>query len=865
MRENQNNHQAVAGKRQILVVDDEAINRVLLGGLLEQQGFEVLYAEDGAEALELAQKHRMTLSLILLDLLMPKVDGREVLRTIREDRELRRIPVIVLTSDQGAEVESLRLGAIDFIPKPYPDSEVVLARVIRTVELSEDRNTIRETERDALTGLYNREFFYRYAAQYDLYHKDTPMDAVVIDVSHFHMINERHGRAYGDRVLRIIGEKIQELLQGEGGICCRLVADTFMVYCPHRDDYEKILEEVTGALSAEEGAAGRLRLRIGLYSCVDKSIDMERRFDRAKMAAATIRKSFAKSIAEYDDTLHKTQLYTEQLLEDFQEALKQHQFRVYYQPKFDIRPDIPVLAGAEALVRWEHPKLGMISPGVFIPLFEGNGLIRQLDAYVWREAAIQIREWRARFGFTVPVSVNVSRVDIYDPNLISDLQQLLEEYGLTSSEINLEITESAYTRDSKQIIDTVKRLRALGFRIEMDDFGTGYSSLNMISSLPIDALKLDMQFIRMAFEKGRDTHMLEVIIDIADYLSVPVIAEGVETEEQLYALKAMGCDIVQGYYFSRPVPSTEYERFFREEQQPLSGHEEAFAGSGKAQDIHPGKIVHALSSGFERIFYVDIHSSHYVEFGSQGSYEDLQMQRSGENFFAEMQRFLSERVVPADRERILLLMNRDTFLEQIRGGQGFSLTYRLVVDGKTVYQKMKAENAHTHAHQHIVIGISNVDELMSEAMSRDELKQKNREFNSIAQALAADYFSIYYVDMETDQFVEYSASHTFRKLGIEQGGEDFFGLARKNAEGIISFEDLERFRAEFTKENILAKLQTSQVYSLSYRLMLDGKPTYVCLRANRMDDQGDPHIVIGLSNIDPEVRREAERITGRER
>ena len=212
-------------------------------------------------------------------------------------------------------------------------------------------------------------------------------------------------------------------------------------------------------------------------------------------------------------------------------------------------------------MRWIHPELGFISPGDFIPIFEENGLIQQLDQYVWRETASRLCDWQQRLGISVPVSVNVSRVDMYDPDLVDTFQNLLTEHGITADDMLLEITESAYTEDAKQIINKVNRLRELGFKIEMDDFGTGYSSLNMISTLPIDALKLDMSFIRNAFQNGGDTRLIEMIIDIADYLQVPVIAEGVETEQQLNALKKMGCDLVQGYYFSKPVPPEEFERF----------------------------------------------------------------------------------------------------------------------------------------------------------------------------------------------------------------------------------------------------------------------------------------------------------------
>jgi len=542
------------GKRQILIVDDEIINRELLGAILAEQ-YDVILAETGARALDNMYANKDTLSLILLDLILPDMHGLDILRQIKGDPQLTHIPVIVVTSDRDAEVESLTIGAIDFIPKPYPMPKVVQARVLRTIELSEDRDIIRSTERDNLTGLYNREYFYRYAEQFDTYHKELEMDAIVVDINHFRMINERYGKAYGDDVLKRIGEKIRDTVSGSGGIVCRRESDTFLVYCPHGIDYAVILENASAGLDA------RVRLRMGVYSGVDKSIDIERRFDRAKMAADTVRNSFTKVIAIYDNALHESEIFAEQLLDDFSRAIAEKQFLVYFQPKFDIRPAEPLLSGAEALVRWKHPDLGMISPGVFIPLFESNGLIQQLDSYVWRETAAHMKDWKERLGVCVPVSVNVSRVDMFDPDLVENMLKLIGEFGLSPSEFLLEITESAYTQDSSQIINTVNRLRAAGFHIEMDDFGSGYSSLNMISTLPIDALKLDMQFLRNAFRDRKNTKMLEVAIDIADSLDVPTIAEGVETAEQMFTLKSMGCDIVQGYYFSRPLPPAEYEPF----------------------------------------------------------------------------------------------------------------------------------------------------------------------------------------------------------------------------------------------------------------------------------------------------------------
>ena len=557
---------SINGKRQILIADDEMINREILGEMLRDD-YEVLLAEDGITTLEMIKQYRETLSLVLLDILMPGMSGLDVLKAMKEDTLLSHIPVIMMTAERDSEVESLRLGAADFIPKPYPAVDVVHARVLRTIELSEDREIIQSTEKDLLTGLYNKEFFYRYAEQYDHYHKDKEMDAAIIDVNHFRMVNERYGKSYGDEVLRLIGEQLLETVNEIGGLACRQEADTFLLYCPHVGNPGDILDAASMRLAEQSMSDNRIRLRMGIYECVDKSIDIERRFDRAKMAADSAKGSFTKTIGIYDDDLHEKQLYAEQLIEAFPAAIREKQFKVYYQPKFDVRPDTPVLTSAEALVRWIHPELGMISPGAFIPLFEENGLIQQLDYYVWEEAARQIREWKDRLKYSVPVSVNVSRIDMYDPNIVETLENLIEKHGLSGRDMLLEVTESAYTQDSAQIIETAQRLREKGFQIEMDDFGTGYSSLNMISTLPIDALKLDMQFIRNAFREDGNTHMLEVIIGISDFLSVPVIAEGVETEEQLHALKNLGCDIVQGYFFSKPVPASEFEPFILQKKE----------------------------------------------------------------------------------------------------------------------------------------------------------------------------------------------------------------------------------------------------------------------------------------------------------
>ena len=255
---------AAMRKRQILVVEDEFVNREILKAYLEPE-YEVLCAETGEEAREKIRAGFDTISLILLDLNLPDLHGMDILRWIREDVHFSKIPVIVMTSDKGSEVESLTIGAVDFITKPYPMPEVIRARVRRIIELNETRDLIRETSRDHLTGLFNREYFFHYAEQYDHFHGEEPTDAVVMDVNHFRMINERYGKAFADEVLRRIGIAVKAFVKQNGGVACRREADRFLVYCPHRTDYTALADEVAAA--AGGGMKGKIRIRLGIGQC----------------------------------------------------------------------------------------------------------------------------------------------------------------------------------------------------------------------------------------------------------------------------------------------------------------------------------------------------------------------------------------------------------------------------------------------------------------------------------------------------------------------------------------------------------------------------------------------------------------------
>ncbi len=545
-------------RRTILIVEDEPINTEILSEILSDT-YEILTAENGKEALDIIHESLVPISVVLLDINMPVMNGFEFLKVIKAEEDYKRIPVIVFTGEKDHEIRALELGASDFITKPYDLPEVIMARVRRSIELSEDRMIIRAAERDELTDTYTRHVFAQYAMKIDVYRPEEKTDLIVLDINEFQLYNELYGYEAGNHALRSIAGILKEVVRKNNGIVGRLQSDYFIMYMASAGDYDRLFGEIEQEL-VQKYDISNLRFHLGIYQVTDKKEAMEMRIDRAKQVCDSIRNSNKESYKLFDRAAQEDNLFKERLLQDVRTAIREKQFQVYYQPKINIDGSRYFLSSAEALVRWKHPELGIISPGVFIPLFEENGAIREVDRFVWREAARQIRTWKEKYGFTIPVSINISRIDLFDKNLVNVLRQIIQEEGIRIQDIYLEITESAYNNELQQVIASIEKFKDEGFTIEIDDFGSGFSSLSTIAVFPLDVLKLDMQFVREMFKNDKTFKIIGIVADIARYLKVQLVAEGVETREQLVALKSMGYNIIQGYYFSRPLPAEEFEQ-----------------------------------------------------------------------------------------------------------------------------------------------------------------------------------------------------------------------------------------------------------------------------------------------------------------
>ena len=578
-------------RRKILVVDDSSVNRMIVSKILSDS-FDIIEAEDGLDAMEILTRDADSISLIILDIVMPIMDGYTFLENYSKISQAGSIPVIVATQmdSEKDEVHALSAGAADYITKPYkPD--VIRHRVNNIIKLRETASLINTIERDMLTSLYTKEAFYTRANSLITHDPTNLFDIVCIDIENFRLVNDLFGEKEGDKLLCTIAESLDTIVGSVGGIVGRLGGDVFVAIMPVLDQlqWQEFVEEFQGNLKDSRMPAN-VQVKYGIYRTVDRSVSVRAMCDRALQALHSIKGKYGVTHAYYDDEMGSRRKYELALTTDMKGALSEEQFKVFYQPKYDL--NTKKIIGAEALVRWLHPERGMISPGEFIPLFESNGFITQLDFFVWESVCKSLRKWLDEGKNPFPVSVNVSRIDIYNEALPEMLLGLISKYEIPAKLFHLEITETAYVKNQQQLIRMVNRLKKSGFIIEMDDFGSGFSSLTMLTEIPVDVIKLDMSLLTNRKKSDKSTSVLRFIINLSRELGIPVIAEGVETREDINYLKALKCKYGQGFFFSKPVAAEFYEKL-------MTDKDARFGGAGGETE---GAVSGAIALNLENVF-----------------------------------------------------------------------------------------------------------------------------------------------------------------------------------------------------------------------------------------------------------------------
>lgn len=557
------------GKNSILVVEDTELYKELLNHEMYKE-YDFIEVSKVKKAMNYINKNRDTIAIIILDLKISKEDGFFFLTSLEKEDGLTKIPVMIVTMDRSNEAFSLRHGAWDFIDKPV-DLEVLKARMDAIVERKSTIDMLRKrkelyaeqlsymTVYDELTGIYNLKTFFAKAKTIMVSNPNIKYACMVFDINRFKLVNELFGHGVGNQLLCHIATCLATNLREERGeVCGRMHADTFVALFPFdKQKIEHLVMESEGCL-AKFGVFIELVASFGIYVVNDSSLSIDLVCDRAMMARSSIKGNYIKRFAYYDEALHNQLLWEQEITNEMVHALNSKQFQIYLQPKCSLRSG--EILGAEALVRWLHPEKGVISPNEFISIFEKNGFIFKMDEYVWEQTCELIKKWLSQYKHVLPVSVNVSKQNLYHPEFSDILLGIIAKYEIPPTLLELELSETVYTDDSEHLVQTMAKLQNAGLRIIMEDFGSGFSSLKMLHEAGIDCLKIDLRDVVDKTMNGKGEIVLESIITLTKKLNLPVVIEGVETKEEVDFLRTIGCDVAQGYYYSRPVLISEFEK-----------------------------------------------------------------------------------------------------------------------------------------------------------------------------------------------------------------------------------------------------------------------------------------------------------------
>lgn len=408
---------------------------------------------------------------------------------------------------------------------------------------------------DSLTKAYNRYGFYKNAQKLIKEHTDTEYCLILSDIKSFKLINEIYGENIADKILIDEVNIIRQKMKGNS-VLGRLNGDIIAMVIPKEYLSEKEFSDMIKLLSDRYSNKNfRLHIYLGVYYIKDINETIRQMVDKVSLVIMKSKGNMSNYILYYDENSYRNDIFKQQLIGEFETALNENQFCMYLQPQTDKDGN---MLGAEALIRWNHPNMGLIMPGAFIECFEDAGLIYRLDNYIWEEAAKQLKIWKDS-GYNYYISVNISAKDFYHIDVYQTFKNLVSKYGIDTDKLHIEITETALSEDKQAAHKTIERLHDEGFIIEIDDFGSGYSSFNFLKDVCADVIKIDRVFLKKSSHEERGEQILRSIISLSHDIGMDVITEGVENVDQLSMLAKMNCDWFQGYYFSKPIAVGDFE------------------------------------------------------------------------------------------------------------------------------------------------------------------------------------------------------------------------------------------------------------------------------------------------------------------
>jgi len=559
----------------VLIVNDEPILTKLMESMVERWGYEPVIARDNM-ALSILLENNPP-GLVILDNRFPAIEEASAFRELREKGSFGQAYVVVLVDRDGQdEVRSwLDAGADDYVVKPVDPSELK-ARLQSGRRIAELHGALlyaqevvkEQATHDPLTGLPNRSLCKQKldVALTEAINKMGMLAVAYLDLDNFKFINDTIGHTYGDLLLKSVAERLKNCLRS-GDILSRMGGDEFTIVIPNiscPEDAIVVARKVLSALSASFQLGGNeffISSSIGITIFPLDGQDADTLIRNADSAMYHAKEDGKNNFHLFTESLNFETTRRLQTESSLRKALERGELRVFYQPRMDIQSGM--IVGCEALLRWEHPTRGLIPPNEFIPVAEETGVIVQMTRWVLRQACRQNKQWQDKGYPKIDVAVNVSARDFRDSNMLETVTEAIRLTGLDPSYLDIEITESVLMKNVDTAVRVLLSIRDMGVRVSIDDFGTGYSSLSYLKRFPIDAVKIDRSFVKDITTNPDDSAIAGAVLGMSHAMNLRVVAEGVETREQLDHLASLGCDEMQGYLVSKPVPAEEFEAFLR--------------------------------------------------------------------------------------------------------------------------------------------------------------------------------------------------------------------------------------------------------------------------------------------------------------
>lgn len=689
---------------------------------------------------------------------------------------------------------------------------------------------------DSLTGIYNRSSFFSAAQMLLDQHPDVSFCIIYWNIRKFRVTNDLFGWEAGDKILIHWANSLHELLRNETAVYGRLEHDNFVCCVPttflERDDWMKL-----GEINySTESTSYHFFSCCGLYKITDRNLPLSGMIEKARIAMENIKNNYLTLYAWYDESMWTSLLEEQKMNSEFKTAISERQFHVYFQPI--CRSSDGLITGAEALVRWIHPTKGMISPGFFIPLFEKNGFISILDRYVWEEVC-SIQQERLDQGLaTVPISVNVSRVEFYNPTLCEDIRDIVKKHNLSPDLIKIEITESAYADNPMQVLEAVKKLHSYGFSVLMDDFGSGYSSLNMLKDLPIDVLKIDMRFLDDIDKNQKATIVLESIIRLAKWMKLGVVSEGVETKGEWEYLRSVECDSVQGYYFYKPMPKEDFIALLDKTAadststifHDLPDLDDSILDIFNQTNTRESVLFHSMLGGMgllevseDNVEIIRVNKGYY-ESVYQSHPKDLNILNK-----------------PFEEPERSIILEQCTIAKNSNRIQKFHIHHKRN-DGVYVWLSVKIRYLGSNPRQILYLfTVENIDDL--------KRAEKEQYISNYSNALLKVYDRVYHLDYVADTAEVLHSRSEYLDKGKTYPLTEFFSHFRK----LCISEDTEKMDVIENKEMLdaaLSKRHDNQL-CIRYYVSYEGKEFKTCAYFFKIDlPDGNPHYLCCVKKID---------------